>query len=76
MVIKVIIANFEVQRVIVDQGSSADIIFIDAFNKLGMPMEEVGPFHSALVAFAREQVWVRGHIELLTDFCRCSDNPG
>ena len=61
-----IIANFEVRRVLVDHGSSVDIIFIDAFNKLDMPMEEVGPFHSALVGFAGEQVRLRGHIELTT----------
>ena len=33
-----------------------------------MPMEEVGPFHNALVEFADEQVRVRGHIELLMTF--------
>ena len=43
-------------------------MFIDAFNKLGMSMEKVGPFHSALVGFAGEQVQVRGHIVLLMTF--------
>ena len=41
---------------LVDQVSSADIIFIDAFSKIGIPMEEVGSFHRALEAFAEEQV--------------------
>ena len=54
MVIKVIIANFEVQKVLVDQGSLVDIIFIDAFTKLGMPMEEVGLFYSTIVGLVEE----------------------
>ena len=54
MVIKVIIANFEVRRTLVDQSNLVDIIFIDAFNKLDMPMEEVGPFHSTLIGFTGE----------------------
>ena len=56
MVIRVIIANFEVRRVLVDQGSSANILFVDAFNKLGLSEEQVFPFHSTLVVFTREQV--------------------
>ena len=46
----------------------ADKIFIDAFNKLDMSMEEVSLFHSTLVGIAGEQVWARGHIELLMTF--------
>lgn len=33
-------ANFEVKRVSIDQGSSTDIIFGDLFEKLGLKREE------------------------------------
>ena len=56
MVIHVIIANSEVRKVLVDQGSSADILFVDAFYKLGLLKEQVSPFHNTLVGFVGEQV--------------------
>ncbi|XP_010263711.1 PREDICTED: uncharacterized protein LOC104601905 [Nelumbo nucifera] len=34
LVIKLVINSFEVKRVLVDSGSSADIIFLEAFDKL------------------------------------------
>ena len=33
MVVRVIIVNFEVRKVLIDQESLADILFADAFNK-------------------------------------------
>ena len=53
---------------LVYQGSLTDIIFIDAFNKLRMPVEEIGRFHSSFMGFAGEQVRMKGYIELLTTF--------
>ena len=70
MIIRVIIANFEVRRVLVDQGSLANILFVDAFNRLGLLKEQISPFHSTLVGFAGDQVQVKGHVELLTTFAR------
>ena len=34
LVVSAIIANFNVQRILVDNGSSADILFISAFEKM------------------------------------------
>ena len=70
MVIRVIIVNFEVRRVLVDQGSLVNILFIDAFNRLGLSEEQISPFHNTLVGFAGDQVRVKGHVELLTTFAR------
>ena len=36
MVISVAIINAEVKHILVDQGNSADILFRDAFDKLGL----------------------------------------
>ena len=49
MVVRVIIVNFEVQKVLVDQGSSTDILLVDVFNKLSLMEEQISPFYSALV---------------------------
>ena len=68
MVVRVIIANFKVRRVLIDQGSSVDILFIDAFNKLDLSEEHICPFHNTLFRFTGEQVQVKGNIELLTTF--------
>ena len=34
LIISVVIANFNVQRILIDNGSSADILFVSAFDKI------------------------------------------
>ncbi|XP_057463797.1 uncharacterized protein LOC130753625 [Actinidia eriantha] len=51
LVVTAVIANFNVQRILVDNGSSADILFISAFNKIKMGLDKLHPFHSPLVGF-------------------------
>ena len=63
MMVRVIIENSEVRRVLVDQGSSVDILFVETFNKLSLSEEQICLFHSTLVGFIGEQVREKGHIE-------------
>ncbi|KAJ1380867.1 hypothetical protein SESBI_45675 [Sesbania bispinosa] len=56
MVIEVNIAKYKVQRVLVDQGSSADILYWEAFKKLQIPSKWLLPFSGSLVGFAGESV--------------------
>ena len=49
MVVRVIIVNFEVRRVL-------DILFVDTFNKLEISKEQINLFHNALMGFAGEQI--------------------
>ena len=55
-------------RVLVDQGSSADVMFWSTFNKLQLFPEQLRPYTDCLYGFAGDQVEVRGHIELRTTF--------
>ncbi|GFY91570.1 hypothetical protein Acr_07g0017660 [Actinidia rufa] len=51
LVIFAIIANFNVQRKLVDNGSSANILFILAFDKIKTGQDRLHPFHTLLVGF-------------------------
>ena len=55
-------------RVLVDQGSSADVMFWPTFNKLQLSLDQLRPYPGCLYGFARDQVEVRGYIELRTTF--------
>ncbi|XP_057444315.1 uncharacterized protein LOC130736506 [Lotus japonicus] len=62
------INNSNVRRVLLDQGSSADIIYGDAFEQLGLKYKDLMPYTRTLVGFSAEQVWVRGYLDLDTIF--------
>lgn len=66
MVISVKVANFVVKKTLVNQGSSADILYYSTFKKLGIPENAIQEFGPTLVGFAGEHVDTRGYVELLT----------
>ncbi|KAL0355715.1 UNVERIFIED_CONTAM: Pro-Pol polyprotein [Sesamum radiatum] len=64
LVITTLIANYEVERIFIDSGSSADILFGEAFDQMqlgGIPLEEV---NTSLYGFTGEVVHPRGLISL------------
>ncbi|XP_057452534.1 uncharacterized protein LOC130744358 [Lotus japonicus] len=68
LAVMVRIKGFNVQRVLLDQGSSADIIYGVAFEQLGLTDKDLKPYTRNLVGFSRKQVQVRGCVELDTVF--------
>ncbi|XP_068504264.1 uncharacterized protein [Phaseolus vulgaris] len=68
VVISIVTAGRKVQRVLVDQGSSADVMFWMTFNKLQLSPDQLRPYTGCLYGFAGDQVEVRGHLELRTPF--------
>jgi hypothetical protein len=68
LVVQVQILNCDVKRVLIDSGSSADIMYWDAFKAMQLVGEQLQPYHGTLVGFAGEQADVMGHITLLTTF--------
>jgi len=68
VVISVVTAGRKVHRVLVDQGSSTDVMFWSTFNKLQLSPDQLRPYTGCLYSFAGDQVEVRGHLELRTTF--------
>ncbi|KAL0404044.1 UNVERIFIED_CONTAM: hypothetical protein Sradi_2045200 [Sesamum radiatum] len=56
MVIKLDIANFSVHKVLVDNGSSADIVFWDVIKRMGLENAQLEPVHTPLVGFGGNEV--------------------
>ncbi|KAL0405360.1 UNVERIFIED_CONTAM: hypothetical protein Slati_3849900 [Sesamum latifolium] len=64
MVIKLDIANFSVHKVLVDNGSSADIIFWDMIKRMGLENSKFSPVLTPLVGFGGSEVASMGTIDL------------
>ena len=65
LVIRVVVANKTVHRVLVDNGSSADIIFASAFNKMDIGRARLEPVSTHLRGFSGEKVLPLGSIQLV-----------
>ena len=68
MVISVVTARRKVHRVLVDQGSSTDVMFWTTFNKLQLSPNQLRPYTGCLYDFVGDQVEVHGYLELRTTF--------
>ena len=65
LVVRAVVANKTVHRVLIDNGSSADIIFASAFDKMGIGREKLEPFNTHLQEFSGEKVLPLGSIQLV-----------
>ncbi|KAL2226657.1 UNVERIFIED_CONTAM: hypothetical protein Sindi_2024400, partial [Sesamum indicum] len=64
MIVKLDIANFTIQKVLIDSGSSADIIFKNVVDKMGLENARLEPVKTPLVGFEGSEVASLGTIEL------------
>nr|KYP52865.1 hypothetical protein KK1_025251 [Cajanus cajan] len=60
--------GYNVKRVLIDQGSSADILFWETFEGMKIPNDRLIPYAGTLVGFAGDQVIARGYTDLETTF--------
>ena len=65
LVIRAVVANKIVHRVLVDNGSSVDIIFASAFDKMDIGREKLDPVNTHLRGFSGEKVLPLGSIQLV-----------
>jgi len=68
VVISVVTAGRKVHRVLVNQGSSADVMFWSTFNKLQLSPDLLRPYTGCLYGFIWDQVEERVYLELRTTF--------
>ncbi|KAL2976687.1 hypothetical protein AAZX31_13G023400 [Glycine max] len=64
----IIIANFMVTRVLIDQGSSVDILYWKTFQRLEVSPDLVHPHGGPLLSFTGEKVETRGYEDSITTF--------
>ena len=65
LVVRTIVANKTVHRVLIDNGSSVDIIFAAAFDKMGIGREKLEPINTHMRGFSGEKVLPLGLIQLV-----------
>ncbi|XP_027931921.1 uncharacterized protein LOC114187764 [Vigna unguiculata] len=69
MVITVELENYAVKKVLIDQGSSVDILYWATYQKLQLPTTTMVPYDEPIYGFSGEKVSTRGYIDLHTVFC-------
>ena len=65
LVIRVVVANKTIHRVLVDNGSSVDIIFTSTFDRMSIGREKLEPVSTHLRRFSGEKVLPLGSIQLV-----------
>ena len=65
LVVTLRIGGYDVKRVMVDQGSAAEIMYPDLFKGLGLKPEDLRTYSSPLVSFEGKMVVPKGQIRLL-----------
>ena len=59
------IEGFNTRRVLVDNGSSADIIYLSTFQQLKVDPKKLHSFESPLINFSGDKVYPRGIVTLM-----------
>ena len=65
LVIRAVVSSKTIHRVLVDNGSSTDIIFASTFDKMGIGREKLEPVSTHLRGFSEEKVLPLGLIQLV-----------
>ena len=64
LVVTLRIGGYDVKRVMVDQGSAAEIMYPDLYKGLGLKLEDLTTYSSPLVSFEGKMVVPKGQIRL------------
>ena len=61
----IMIEGFNIRRVLLDNGSSTNIIYLSAFQQLKVDQKRLRPFESLLISFSGDKVYSRGIVTLM-----------
>ncbi|GAV89895.1 hypothetical protein CFOL_v3_33307, partial [Cephalotus follicularis] len=64
VVVTLLVELFTMKRILIDSGSSADILYKHAFDQLRIPVDQLKPMKTPLVGFAGEMIHPLGSINL------------
>ena len=64
LVIMLMIEGFNTKRILVDNYSSTDIIYLSAFQQLKVSLERLHPFDSPFVSFSGDKVYPKSIVTL------------
>ena len=64
LVVTIRIGGYDVKRVLVDQGSEAEIMYLDLYKGLNLKSEDLERYDSPLMGFDRRMVVPQGMIRL------------
>ena len=64
LVVTLRIVGFDVKRVIVDQGSGVEIVYLDLFKGLGHKIEDLDQYDAPLIGFDGNTTILKGMIQL------------
>jgi hypothetical protein len=67
LVVTMIIAGFITRRVLIDNGSSADIIYLPAYQQMKIDKERLKPIDIPLVGFTGDKVKPSGLVSLIIE---------
>ena len=65
LVIMLTIKGFNTKRILVDNSSSVNIIYLSAFQQLKLDPRRLRPFDSPLVSFSGDRVYPKGLVRLI-----------
>ena len=65
LVIMLMIEGFNTRRILIDNGSLANIIYLSAFQQLKVDLKRLRSFKSPLVSFSGDRVYPRGIVALM-----------
>ena len=64
LVIILRIGGYDVKRVMVDQGSTVEILYPDLFKGLNLRIEDLTPYNSPLISFEGKVIILKGQVRL------------
>jgi len=66
MVISIEVAEYGIGKVLIDQGSSVNILYWKTFQRMNLSEDLIVPYNEQIVGFSGEQVDTRGYVDLRT----------